>query len=295
VPPPRVSVVTVNFNAGRHLLACARAALASSVPVDMFVVDNRSLDSSVAELRGALGGDARLTLLENAANLGFARANNLALGRAQGEFLLLLNPDCLVQPDTLERLLPLFDRFPDAGMLGPLIRNPDGTEQAGCRRREPTAARAFVRAFGLDRFGPLREHGIVQRDDPLPPGPAEVDAISGAFMLVRKSALAQVGPLDDGYFLHCEDLDWCKRFRSAGWRVLFVPDVAVVHDKGSSSRDRPVRVLWHMHRGMLRYYWKFTGGPAALLLPVVAAAVWARFAVLALVSLLRPRARGRAG
>ena len=85
----------------------------------------------------------------------------------------------------------------------------------------------------------------------------EVEAISGACMLVRRAALDDVGGLDEGYFLHCEDLDWCHRFRQAGWRVLFVPGVRVVHDKGVSSRARPVFVQWHLHRGMVRYYRKF--------------------------------------
>jgi hypothetical protein len=124
-----------------------------------------------------------------------------------------------------------------------------------------------------------------------------VDAISGAFMLVRRRALATVGPLDEGYFLHCEDLDWCERFRRAGYVVLFVPDVTVVHHKGTSSRGRPMRVLWHMHRGMVRYYGKFLRDSYPRPLSwLVVAGVWLRFAALAAVALVRQgvgRALGR--
>ena len=179
-------------------------------------------------------------------------------------------------------------RHPAAGIAGCLVLNPDGTEQAGCRRETPTPGKAFVRAFRLG--GLARRLGLeggvtrdfVRQGDPLPPQPVPVDAISGAFMFVRRDALEKVGPLDEGYFLHCEDLDWCERFRRAGYEVLFVPEVAVVHDKGGSSRGRPVRVLWHMHSGMVRYYRKFFREEYPLpLCGLVVAGVWLRFAVLA--------------
>jgi hypothetical protein len=115
-----------------------------------------------------------------------------------------------------------------------------------------------------------------------------VEAISGAFMMVRRDALARVGPLDEGYFLHCEDLDWCMRFRRSGRRVLFVPGATAVHHKGTSSRGRPVRVLWHMHRGMVRFYRKFFRreypGPFMWL---VVAGVAVRFSALASLAMAR--------
>ena len=121
------SVVTVNFNAGEHLAAGAGAVLASGVPVELLVADNGSTDGSLARLRAALGDDPRLRVLENGANLGFARANNRALAEAHGEWLLLLNPDCLVRPDTIARVQEAMARHPEAGLAGCLILNPDGT------------------------------------------------------------------------------------------------------------------------------------------------------------------------
>jgi hypothetical protein len=291
-----VSVVTVNFNAGAHLAEGARAVLASTVPVELLVVDNASTDDSVAALRRAFPDEPRLRVLENRANLGFARACNQALAQARGEWLLFLNPDCRVEPDTIARVQAALADRPQAGMAGCLLLNPDGREQAGCRREAPTPAKAFVRAFRLgrvaERLGVEGARDFVRRGDPLPPGPVPVEAISGAFMLVRREALEAVGPLDEGYFLHCEDLDWCERFRRAGHEVLFVPDVAVVHHKGASSRGRPVRVLWHMHRGMLRYYRKFLRHryPWPLFWLVVAG-VWVRFAALAATAMARQGVR----
>jgi hypothetical protein len=292
--PGPTSVITVNFNAGGRIVACARSVLASAAPVVLLVVDNGSTDNSVEALRSVVGDDPRVRVLLNGSNLGFARANNRALAEARGEWLLFLNPDCAIEPDTIGRMQAALEAHPRAGMAGCLILNPDGTEQAGCRRETPTPGKAFLRAFGLTRLarrfglGSQVARDFVRTGDPLPPHPVEVEAISGAFMFVRRSALDVVGPLDEGYFLHCEDLDWCERFRRAGYSVLFVPDVKVVHDKGTSSRGRPVRVLWHMHRGMIRYYRKFFRdaypGPLFWLVQV---GVWLRFAVLATIAAAR--------
>ena len=287
------SVVTVNFNAGDILTASANAVLASTAPVELFVVDNGSADGSVERLeRGAVPGRNRLAVTRAGANLGFARATNLGLRSAAGDYVLLLNPDCLVAPDTVARLRAVMDAHPEAGMAGPLILNPDGTEQAGCRRAVPTPWRSLVRTLGLGRLFPGgRFDDFVLAGQPLPASPAPVEAISGAFMLVKRKALEDVGALDEGYFLHCEDIDWCMRFRQAGYQVLFVPDVTVVHHKGACSKDRPVRVQWHMHRGMIRFYGKFFRRRYPLpMMWLVYAGVWLRFAAHA----LRIVARGRA-
>jgi GT2 family glycosyltransferase len=282
------SVVTVNFNAGPLLTACAKAVLSSRAPVEHVVVDNGSTDGSVASLRAAFPGDARLVVLENGANLGFARATNRGIASSRGDHVLLLNPDCMVEPDTIGSMRAVMDAHPEAAMAGCLVLNPDGTEQAGCRRAVPTPARSLVRTLGLGRLFPDADFVLAGR--PLPEGPVPVDAISGAFMLVRRDALQRVGGLDEGYFLHCEDLDWCMRFREAGYQVLFVPGVAVVHHKGHSSRDRPVRVSWHMHRGMIRFYGKFFRHRYPLpMMWLVYAGVWLRFFAAALRALLTGR------
>ncbi len=119
-----------------------------------------------------------------------------------------------------------------------MIRNPDGSEQRGARRRVPTPWRSLVDILRLHILFPhdSRFSGVSMLGEPLGAGPAEVEALSGALMLVRRSALNDVGLLDEGYFLHCEDLDWCMRFRQKGWKIMFVPDVSVVHAQGTCSR-----------------------------------------------------------
>lgn len=292
--PELTSVITVNFNTGPLLVAGAQAVLSSTRPVELLVVDNASTDGSFDQLRRVIGGDPRVRLFENDANLGFAKANNQALVHARGEWLLFLNPDCLIQADTIDRMQEAMRRRPKAAMAGCLILNPDGTEQNGCRRDTPSPRKAFARAFGLAWL--TRRLGIrsswmrdfVRTGEPLPIEPVEVDAVSGAFMLVRRAAIDKVGPLDEGYFLHCEDLDWCERFRNAGYEVLFVPGASVVHDKGASSPGRSLKVLWHLHRGMLRYYGKFFRERHSLPFTwLVTAGVWLRFAALAPLAFVR--------
>jgi hypothetical protein len=285
------TVVIVNFNGGPLVVRCVASVLSSSAPVEVMVVDNGSSDGSLPALRESTRDDPRVRIFENGANLGFARANNLALRHATGDYALVLNPDCIVEPDTLGRMRAVLETHPDAAVAGCLLLNPDGTEQAGGRRSVPTPWRSFVRAFSLARWFPNHPrlfNDYVLTREPLPAGPAPVEAISGAFMLVRRADIGGVGLMDEGYFLHCEDLDWCMRFRQAGRQILFVPDVTVVHHKGYCSRGRPVRVLWHMHRGMIRFYRKFFRHqyPAALMW-LVMAGVWLRFAALALRAAVR--------
>lgn len=254
-----VSVIIVNFNGGLLLTDCVRSALNSSLDVEVIVSDNRSTDDSVFELRRQFSQESRLKIIENPDNLGFAKANNIALREAQGDFILFLNPDCIIQPETIGQMLAVMDRHPHAGMAGCLIRNPDGSEQAGCRRSIPTPWRTFIRLTRLHRFAKYhpRFESYVQTGQPMPEKPLSVEAISGAFMLVRRTAINAVGPMDEGYFMHCEDLDWCMRFRQAGLKVLFVPSVEILHVGGVCSASRPVSVEYYKHIGMVRFYRKF--------------------------------------
>ncbi len=279
---PETAVVIVNHNAGALLEQCVQCALASTAPVALWVVDNASSDTSLTALTARCGTEPRLHVLNNRENIGFARAVNQALAGIENPYVLLLNPDCLLQTDTVARLIEALQAHATAGMVGPLIRNADGSEQPGCRRRAPTPWRTLMQLLPLSRWFPNRTQwqGYLMTGEPLPREPTPVEAISGALMLVRRAALAAVGPLDEGYFMHCEDLDWCRRFRHVGWTILFVPDVAVVHHKGTCSRARPVFVSWHKHRGMLRYCRKHLSNAYAWpLLWATYLAIGARFIV----------------
>jgi len=285
----KVSIIIVNFNGGELLTESVRSVLASTVPVEVFVSDNGSSDGSIYFLEHAIQYE-RLHIEKNEKNLGFSAANNRVIPMATGEYLLILNPDCLIKPNTLENMLQKMELNPQVGLAGCLIRNLDGTEQAGCRRRVPTPWRTLVRMLCLDRLFPNHPkfESVAMHQRPLPKEPVCKEAISGAFMLVRRDAMEEVGLLDEGYFLHCEDLDWCMRFRQKGWDILFVPDVEITHAKGVCSDGRPIRVEWHKHKGMVRFYRKFFRHQYPFLLMwFVIAAVWFRFAILSLIFSLR--------
>ena len=284
------SVIVVNFNAGPVLTECIEALLDSTVPAQILLVDNASTDTSLERVLARWSGEPRLQVVRNLQNLGFSAACNKGLDRVKGRWILFLNPDCIVERDTLARMLLAVEGRADVGMAGCLIRNLDGTEQAGCRRREPTPIRSLSRVLRLGSVGlvSVGGGGLNMRREPLPSEPITVDAISGAFMLVRREAVERVGPLDEGYFLHCEDLDWCRRFRDAGFRILFVPDVEVIHHKGTGSRGRPVWVEWQKHRGMLRYFRKFHRHRHSIWMDLlVRVGVWGRFGALAAVMTIR--------
>jgi GT2 family glycosyltransferase len=279
-PAPVVSVVIVTYQSADDILECLRSLRAAATALQIILIDNASRDATVQQLHAHPGLYDSLTC--NQHNVGFARAVNQGIEQALGRYVLLLNPDSVLQPHAIDRVVNALDMCPDAAAAGCLLLNSDGTEQAGGRRSVPTPARALVRVMGLHRVFPGQRwaRGFVLSEDPLPKGAVEVEATSGAFMMVRRAAIDQVGVLDEGYFMHCEDLDWCMRFRAQGWRVLFVPDARVLHKKGRSGRRQRIRVEWHKHKGMVRFYRKFFRAryPAPLM-PLIVAAVWIRFAL----------------
>lgn len=246
-----ISAIIVNYNAGEFLRSCVDSLLNCPLETEVIVVDNASTDRSL----DALAGLPNVQIIKNATNVGFATACNVGIRAASAPLLLFLNPDCFFKPDTLIRLLEAMRFDERVGMVGGLLVNPDGTEQAGGRRAIPTPWRSFVRAFGLARFAdrwPRLFFDFHLHKQPLPNHNIEVEAISGACMMVRREAIQDVGEWDERYFLHCEDLDWCMRFRQKGWKILFVPSARVTHALGVSSRSRPIFVEWHKHKGMIR-------------------------------------------
>jgi GT2 family glycosyltransferase len=256
---PTVSVIIVNYNSGTLLVECVGRVLESTIPVDIYVSDNGSSDGSIQLLEKKHGYNSNVHIIENDENIGFSQGNNIIIPLIKGDYFLFLNPDCLIEANTIERTLDSMTQYNNVGMTGCLILNSDGTEQPGCRRFIPTPWSAFARVFRLSRFFPNNQsfYDFNLTGSPLPNKAVDVEAISGAFMLVSRTALEKVGPFDPEYFLHCEDLDWCLRFTQAGYRILFVPDIAITHIKGSCSVSRPIFVEWHKHKGMLRFYRKF--------------------------------------
>jgi len=239
---PVLSVVVVSYNCREPLLACLDSLRTSvqDAPYEVHVVDNASGDGTPYAVREHHPW-VRLTV--NPENLGFARANNLALrmalDRSGVSFLLLLNPDTLVFDHVFDRSMAYLAAHPRAGMVGCRLVTADGSLDLACRRSFPSAWDGFCRASGLSRLFPrsrlLSRYNLTYLDASKP---ARVDAVNGAYMMVTRQALARVGLLDEEYFMYMEDLDWCWRFAKAGFEVHYDPGCTVVHLKGASSRSR---------------------------------------------------------
>lgn len=276
-------VVIVNYNARMLLTDCVLSVFSAGA-TRAIVVDNHSSDGSLEYMEHMIKSDG-LIVIRNGENLGFAAACNIGARASSSPQVLFLNPDSVLAPDALFRMVAVLQVSPEVGMVGGFLCNPDGTEQPGGRRVFPTPKRAFMRAFGLSRlarFFPEVFSDFLLHQEPLPSAPAVVDAISGACMLVKRAAMDDVGLWDGAYFLHCEDLDWCMRFKLKGWKILFVPDAQVTHVWGACSRLRPFFVEWHKHSGMLRFYKKFFRHQyPGILWGLVVVGVWLRFVMVA--------------
>jgi GT2 family glycosyltransferase len=229
---PEVSVVVVSYRCADHLGACLDSlAQHHDVAHEVIVVDNASSDGTAEVARGRPG----VALIERNANGGFARAANAGMSRATGRAVLVLNPDAVVPAGALRACLDALWAEPGLGVLTPRVVDGHGTLDARCHRRFPTAWSAACFMTGLDRLLPWRgAQDYLMRylpDD----RPADVDAVSGAFMLMRTDALHEVGGFDQQFFMYAEDIDLCMRFRAAGWRVGYRPVATVVHVGGGSG------------------------------------------------------------
>lgn len=260
--PASASIIIVAADSGRSLRECVARALASSVPVEVVLVDNDSRDGVPQSIAHAHENDDRVRVVYNHANLGFGPAVNIGARHARGDALLVLNPDCMLEADALARMLEILNSHPDAGVVGAVVCGAEGTPDPASRRRDPLLKRSLNELTGRAKRGsenPRYEGVDVQGT--IPREVIETENVSGALMLLPRAVFERLQGFDEAYFLHCEDLDLCRRARDAGYKVLLAGDVRVRHSKGGSSAHRPVFVSYHKHRGMWRWFRKFD--PAA--------------------------------
>lgn len=250
----RVAAVVVNYHTGALLEQCLRRLLACPEVAELVLVDNGSEPGEIDRLVRELS-DSRIQRLDLPTNPGFAVACNRGARLASAGWLLFLNPDCLVQGDTLTRLLEGTETCPQMAILGARLLDPQGHVEPASMRRDPLPRRAVVSALGLDRWPGWEGVAVPIPETALAPIPC--DAVSGALMLVRREAFQALRGFDEGYFMHGEDLDLCRRMREIGYQVGCDPRVQVIHVKGVSSRRVPLRVLLAKHRALLRYFDKF--------------------------------------
>ena len=268
----RVAAVVVTYQSASTIDECLTRLRAAEGVDAIRVVDNDSRDDTLEVVQRHAVADARVRFIANPDNPGFSVACNQGARDVDAAWLAFVNPDCLVERDTFTRMLAL---VPDGTSL---LLGADLVDEAG--RRDPAARRSDP-DFGRMLQGVLRNPAgksqlAVAIDDTLPLQP--VEAVSGALMLLPRALFQRVGGFDEGYRLHAEDLDLCRRVRAAGGAVAGANAVRVLHVRGVSSRSRPVFVEWHKHRGLWRYFSRFEAPQrGALVRAAVFLAIWLRF------------------
>ncbi|MBA3653661.1 MAG: glycosyltransferase family 2 protein [Actinobacteria bacterium] len=265
------TAVVVNFNAGSHLINCVESLMRGGVD-RIVVVDNGSSDGSTARLAAS---NPDVVVVATGANLGYGGGVNRGLDRVDDEYVLVLNPDVVVDADAVKVLAAALDADRRVGIVGPRIDEADGTLYPSARafpRLGDAIGHAFVGLVTTEN--PYSRHYLMT--DAIHSGARDVDWVSGACFLARRSTLAEIGGFDDDYFMYLEDVDLCWRAGRVGWRVRYEPGARVTHVQGVSTKQAPYRMLAAHHRSLLQYWWRTTSWSGRLLAPVVVAGLAVR-------------------
>lgn len=289
----KLTVVIVSYNVSHYLLQCldSLGSALRGVDSEVIVVDNHSRDDSVALVREF---HPEVKVIENIHNLGFSKANNIALRQARGEYALLLNPDTIVADNTISDCLAFLDRHPDAGAAGVMMLNADGTVAPESRRGVPTPMTSFYKLSGLCKLFPRsRRFGRYYLGHLSWQSPQQIDIVSGAFCMLRCSVLQKVGLLDEDYFMYGEDIDLSYRILKHGATNWYLP-YHILHYKGESTQKSSFRYVHVFYQAMLIFFRKHFANLGFLVTVPIKIAIWCK-AFVALVAMLTNRMRRSLG
>ncbi len=289
----KLTVVIVSYNVSHYLLQCldSLGSALRGVDSEVIVVDNHSRDDSVALVREF---HPEVKVIENIHNLGFSKANNIALRQARGEYALLLNPDTIVADNTISDCLAFLDRHPDAGAAGVMMLNADGTVAPESRRGVPTPMTSFYKLSGLCKLFPRsRRFGRYYLGHLSWQSPQQIDIVSGAFCMLRCSVLQKVGLLDEDYFMYGEDIDLSYRILKHGATNWYLP-YHILHYKGESTQKSSFRYVHVFYQAMLIFFRKHFANLGILVTVPIKIAIWCK-AFVALVAMLTNRMRRSLG
>lgn len=253
-----LSIIIVNYRTYKLTRQAIESVISKRHPFNynIYLVDNASGDGGLLKLQEDFQEEASQGLVEfiaNQENKGFSHANNLAIQGSSSEYVLLLNPDTIIQGNVLEKCLDHMAADEEIGALGCKILLPDGELDKACRRSFPSVTVSFYRMTGLSKLIPksrrFGKYNLTYLDEN---GTYEVDSLSGAFMMVRRKTIEEVGLLDEDFFMYGEDIDWCYRFKQAGWKVVYQGDVQITHYKGGSGRES--KALYEFYNAMRLFY-----------------------------------------
>lgn len=251
-----ISIIIVSYNTRELLKNCINSIYMTYPEKDLeiLVVDNASSDGSPTMLKENFRD---VILIESKENLGFAKANNIAIKKAKGDYILLLNPDTIITKNSIIKCINYMDKHRDVGILGCKVVMPDGKLDLACRRSFPTPSVSFYRMTGLSKLCPKNklfgQYNLTYLDEN---ETYEVDSIVGAFMLTRSEIIDQVGILDEDYFMYGEDIDWCYRIKQEGWKVMYYHEAVIYHYKGASGGKKNPKIIREFYRAMHLFYKK---------------------------------------
>jgi len=276
----KLSVIIVSYNVKYFLEQALQSVLRASQNLDLeiWVVDNASADGSPEMVRDRF---PQVNLIANTVNLGFSKANNQAIKKSSAEYILLLNPDTVVEEDTLEKCLAFMDKHPEAGGLGVKMLDGKGKFLKESKRAFPSPSVAFYKAFGLTALFPSSRTfaryylGHLSNEEV-----QEVEVLAGAFMMLRKSVLDEIGLLDETVFMYGEDIDLSYRIVRAGYKNYYFPDTRIIHYKGESTKKSSVNYVRVFYRAMALFYSKHFGNKNARLFSLfIHLAIWIKAAL----------------
>jgi len=252
-PLADISVIIVNYNVKELLENCINSILAASknLAVEIVIVDNNSFDGSVDYINSKFSSYPNIKVIPGKINLGFAKANNLGVKASTGNFILILNPDTVLQEDTLDKSLEFYKGQPDAGAISCKLILPNGKLDLACRRSFPTPKVAVYRILGLSKLFPksriFGKYNLTYLDENKT---YEVDAIVGAFIFIRKEIYEKVNGFDEDYFMYGEDLDLCYRIKKAGYKIFYYPETSIIHYKGESTKKSSLSYINNFYGAM---------------------------------------------
>lgn len=249
-----VSIIIVNYKTEQLLQQTLSSVVqtTSNLEYELIVVDNASNDGSVSMVKREF---PQVLLIENPENQGYAKANNIGIRRAHGEYVLLLNSDTVVTEGSIKACVDYMKADASIGALGCRVELRDGTLDHACKRGFPTPEASLYYVLKLDKLFPNSKRFGQYDLTYLPEDQInDVDCLIGAFMLVGRSAIEKVGMLDEQFFMYGEDIDWCYRIKEAGFRLVYYPEVKILHYKGESSKKRRFMTIYEFHRAMVLFY-----------------------------------------
>lgn len=262
-----LSIIIVSWNVETMLKACLNSILHTDdkrYTTEVIVVDSASTDGTVEMLQREF---PQVQLLVQTENVGFTRCNNIGLQAATGRYMMLLNPDTEVVGNALSQMVNYLEANPAVGIVGPHTLNTDQTNQS-TKRRFPTLAVGFMESTWLQALAPKNILSRYYAEDIADTATADVDWVQGSALIARRAVYEQIGRLDEGYVMYSEEMDWCKRAKDAGWRVVYIGDAEIVHHGGKSTEQATARKHIYFQESKLRYFHKYHGAGAAQLLRV---------------------------